>query len=471
MPKPYTSETFVKKLNDKYGDKYINEYNKNNLIYTKSNNKINIECDKGHLFSMRPNDLLSGHGCKECAKIKSSIRQSSNTEDFIIKAKQKHGILYDYSKVVYLHSETKVIIICKIHGEFHQTPHKHLCGSGCKACGIILVHNLQRKPQQDFIRQTEQIHGELYDYSKVVYVNNKTDVIIICKIHGDFCQTAKNHINGSGCPVCANENNSIIRTKTTEDFIIEAKQKHGILYDYSKVVYVNCESPICIICKIHGEFYQTPSAHLNNGGCNKCGILITTQKNTKQQDIYIKEIKQIHGELYDYSKVVYVNCESPICIICKIHGEFYQTPNMHKNDKNGCPLCVNKTEGKLYKSITQSYPSTISQFKQEWCKKKRYLPFDFCIPELKIIIELDGLQHFKQVSNWSSPEEQFENDIYKQKCANANGYSVIRLLQEDVFNDTYNWNKEICETIENIKNNNDPKNVYLCKKNEYNNYN
>ena len=145
MPKPYTTETFVKKLNDKYGDKYTNEYNTNNLIYKKSNEKINIECDKGHLFSMRPNDLLSGHGCKECAKLESSVRQSSNKEDFIIKAEEKHGKLYGYSDVDYVNCETKVIIICKIHGQFQQTPHKHLCGSGCNDCGIILVHNLQKK--------------------------------------------------------------------------------------------------------------------------------------------------------------------------------------------------------------------------------------------------------------------------------------------------------------------------------------
>jgi very-short-patch-repair endonuclease len=471
MPKPDTTETFVKKLNDKYGNKYKNEYNTNNLIYTKSNKKLNIECDKGHLFSMRPNDLLSGHGCKECAKLESSIRQSSNREDFIIKAKQKHGELYVYSKVDYVGCDTNVIIICKIHGDFPQTPHKHLCGSGCNKCGIILVHNLQRKSQDDFITQSEQKHGKIYGYSKVEYVNNKTDVIIICKIHDDFCQNPTNHLNGSGCPLCAIENNSIVRTKTTEDFIIEAKQKHGELYGYSKVVYVNCETPVCIICKIHDDFYQTPSAHLNNGGCNKCGILRTTQKNTKQQDIYIEDVKQVHGELYGYSKVVYVNCVTPICIICKIHGDFYQTPNMHKNDKNGCPFCVNKTEGKLYKMLQQSYPSTISQFKQEWCKKISYLPFDFCIQELKIIIELDGLQHFKQVSNWASPEEQFENDIYKQKCANENSYSVIRLLQEDVFNDSYDWHKELCEAIENIKNNNNTKNIYLCKNNEYTSYN
>jgi very-short-patch-repair endonuclease len=135
-----------------------------------------------------------------------------------------------------------------------------------------------------------------------------------------------------------------------------------------------------------------------------------------------------------------------------------------------CPHCINKTELKLHNQLLSIYPNIISQFKQEWCKKVNYLPFDFCIPEDKIIIELDGPQHFVQISNWSSPEQQFENDKFKEECANNNGYSIIRLLQEDVLNDTYDWIKELCDTIEELKNGDEVANVYLCKKDEYNHF-
>ena len=137
------------------------------------------------------------------------------------------------------------------------------------------------------------------------------------------------------------------------------------------------------------------------------------------------------------------------------------------NKGNWCPFCVNKTEAKLYEKIITIYPSLQTQFKQNWCMKKSYLPFDFCIPEYKIIIELDGPQHFQQVANWSSPEEQFKNDKYKEECANKNGYSIIRLLQEDVFYDTYDWVKELCDTIEKVKSSEGITNVYLCKNGEY----
>ena len=132
-----------------------------------------------------------------------------------------------------------------------------------------------------------------------------------------------------------------------------------------------------------------------------------------------------------------------------------------------CSCRKHKTEKKLYDILIIIYPTLITQFKQEWCKNKTYLPFDFCIPEYNIIIELDGPQHFQQVSNWSSPEEQFENDKYKEKCANDNEYSVIRILQEDVLNDTYDWLKDLCNTIEEIKNGDEVVNAYLCKNGEY----
>ena len=101
---------------------------------------------------------------------------------------------------------------------------------------------------------------------------------------------------------------------------------------------------------------------------------------------------------------------------------------------------------------------------------QKYLPFDFCIPELKIIIELDGAQHFIQVSNWASPEETYENDLFKEKCAKENGYSMVRIIQEDVFNDTYDWLSKILLSIEEIKISGNIENRYLCENNEYNKF-
>ena len=136
-----------------------------------------------------------------------------------------------------------------------------------------------------------------------------------------------------------------------------------------------------------------------------------------------------------------------------------------------CPYCVNKTEQKLYDKLITLYPTLQQQFKVDWCKNKTYLPFDFVIPENKIIIELDGRQHFEQVRNWDDPKKTQDNDKYKMKCANDNNYSVIRILQEDVFYDSYDWLYELNDNIKNITQNKKVENIYMCKDNEYDVFN
>ena len=111
-----------------------------------------------------------------------------------------------------------------------------------------------------------------------------------------------------------------------------------------------------------------------------------------------------------------------------------------------------------------------TQFKQEWCKNRTYLPFDFCLKDLKIIIELDGAQHFTQVSNWRTPEDQQERDLYKQNCALEQGYSIVRILQTDVYADIYDWRSELRTTITNLRGVDEVNVVYMCKNNEYDSF-
>ena len=205
--------------------------------------------------------------------------------------------------------------------------------------------------------------------------------------------------------------------------------------------------------------------HLKGNGCIECGGRAPLNLET-----IIERFRTTHGELYGYSKCEYVNYSTNMTIICEKHGEFQQSYDNHWRG-SGCPHCINKTETKLYEFLKTSYPNLVHQFKVEWCKKMRYLPYDFCIPDLKIIIELDRAQHFKQVQNWMSPEETLENDHYKERCATDNEYNVIRLLQEDVWNDRYDWKTKLTSTIEDVKNDNQSINViYICENDEYDNH-
>ena len=450
--KPTTNE-FINNAILVHGDKY--DYSK--VEYKKAIEKVIIICKEHGEFWQTPNSHLNGSGCPFCGKT-----YKSDNDDFIKKAIVIHGDKYDYSKVNYTKAREHVIIICKIHGEFEQTASCHVTGDGCRKCGFEKTSQQRNSNTIEFIQKAIITHGDKYDYSKVNYTKARKNVIIICKIHGEFEQTPNKHLRPSGCNNCAINNRADNCRSNTNEFIEKAIKIHGAKYDYSKVDYIGNQNEINIICKEHGVFLQIPSVHLRGNGCQKCGGNFRYDINE-----FIENAIKIHGDKYDYSKGNYTNTQTKIIIICKKHGEFEQTPNSHLR-LSGCPLCYNKTEGKLYEKLKIIHNTLLSQFTPYWIKPKR---FDFCIPELKVIIELDGLQHFEQVLNWSPPEEQFKNDIYKQKCANDNGYSVIRLLQEDVFNNNYDWNMELCEAIENIKNKDEPKNVYLCKNDEYNQYN
>jgi hypothetical protein len=189
------------------------------------------------------------------------LSQNNKTDIFISKAKKIHGEKYDYSKVEYINAKTKIIIICKIHGEFYQTPSNHLSNYNCQKCS-----NNFKLTTQSFIEKAKLIHKNIYDYSKVEYINTDTPVIISCNKHGDFKQIPDFHVNRkSGCPKCSNNVKFCLL-----EFIDKANQIHNNKYDYSMVEYSNNRKHIIIICKAHGEFTQMPFVHLLRHGCPSC---------------------------------------------------------------------------------------------------------------------------------------------------------------------------------------------------------
>lgn len=130
----------------------------------------------------------------------------------------------------------------------------------------------ERLTTEEFIRKAKAVHGDRYDYSKTVYVNQKTNVVITCLVHGDFTQCPTNHYNGAGCPMCSKN-----KRMTTDDFILRAKAIHGEKYDYSKVNYINNRTKVTIICPNHGEFQQAPDKHLHGSECPACAKIKAKQ--------------------------------------------------------------------------------------------------------------------------------------------------------------------------------------------------
>ena len=129
---------------------------------------------------------------------------TSSAQTFLEKAKTVHGITYDYTKMEYLGSLSKIKIICSQHGEFWQKPAYHLRGKGCQKCGNLK----STRPDgteglvKIFLEKVKKIHGDRYDYSKMQYNNCRSEIRITCHMHGDFLQKPTIHLKGSGCPDC-----------------------------------------------------------------------------------------------------------------------------------------------------------------------------------------------------------------------------------------------------------------------------
>ena len=354
--------------------------------------------------------------------------------EFIKKAKEVHGDKYDYSKTDSTFSKSKTIIKCPEHGEFEQTPYRHLRGQGCPKCGRIKANNKMRYNKNIFIEKARQVHGDKYDYSKVEYINSTTKVCIICPEHGEFWMYPPNHINQKqGCPKCSG------RLLDLEIFIEKGRKKHGDKYDYSKVDFNTNKDKVTIICPEHGEFEQSVNDHLNGCGCQICGKITQINKRRKPQNEVISDFIKVHGDKYDYSKVEYINNHIPITIICPEHGEFEQTPCNHLNG-NGCPKC-NQSHGEdIIKKYLEKHHINFTQQKTfDWLKYKRKQKLDFYLDDFNIGIEFQGIQHYKPVF-WKQYSQEMADmlfndvvnyDTNKQMLCNKHGVKIFYIKYND----------------------------------------
>ena len=283
---------------------------------------------------------------------------------------------------------------------------------------------MKRLTTEDFIKKAKQIYGDEYDYSKVNYVNCDTKVIVICKKHGEFETRPDHFYNGHGCPKCGTKQGADKLRCTKEEFIKKAKEIHGDKYDYSKVEYKTAREKVCIICLEHGEFWQTPDAHLRGNGCPKCSIHRSYRYTTEE---FIEKARQIHGDKYDYSKVEYFNRLTPVCIICPEHGEFWQKPREHF-DGDGCHSC---NESKLEKEIKLLLEENKIKFeiqkRFDWLRDKKPMPLDFYLPEYNVAIECQGEQHFKNREFFNNYpfEKRIEMDLLKNRLCLENGVKLL----------------------------------------------
>ena len=272
-----------------------------------------------------------------------------------------------------------------------------------------------------------------------------------CECGHEFESNIKNiNLLNRWCPYCANKKlcgkdknckkcfdkcfASIERSKNWSDKNFE--EPFEILKYSHKKYWFNCEC---------GHEFITTLYHItkDNCWCPYCSNRILCNETVKCNSCYNKSFASIERSKNWSNK----NKKKPIEVFkstaekfwfdCDKCGNNFESKLCHITDGSWCPNCRYKTEDIVYDKLKKKYPLLQKQYKVDWCKDKKHLPFDLVIEERKIILEIDGDQHWKQVAKWKTPEHNRARDIYKMKCANENGFSIIRILQEDVFTPFY----------------------------------
>ena len=403
------------------------DYNYDNLPTTfLATDKIPITCSKHGLFYQLAHAHLSGNSCYKCSNEKRGVASRLSTATFVIRSISKFGNKFEYAKTNYTGKDINLIITCLEHGDFTVLPRVHLASQqGCSKCTHALRASIK---SQQFIEQAVIIHGNKYDYSNVNYVNPITDVEIHCPIHGPFWQNLYSHVKRMcNCPKCALDGNKLSQV----DFIAKSKIVHNYKYNYSKVVYDTNTSMVTIVCKKHGDFIQRAASHLEGSGCKEC--FIEEYKSTTDQ--FIKRAILIHGNKYDYSKVIYTRNKIPVEILCTTHGAFWQRPNNHLS-RNGCRLCLESKGELLIESILKKY--NLKHIREYRVMPYRYR-YDFYLPELNIFIEFNGFQHYSPVDFFGG-EEGFrktkERDVNKKQIVKTNNGKLIIITYLHLNEDT-----------------------------------
>jgi len=286
----------------------------------------------------------------------------------------------------------------------------------------------KKKTIEEFIAQANIIHNNIYNYTKSKYISVSSKIEIICNIHGSFWQTPRDHLySAARCPYCFGT-----PKKSIEEFIAKANIIHNNKYNYSKAIYLSNKNNIEIICNIHGSFLQNTKHHLNGSGCKKCAGLFL------DLECFINKANLVHNHKYEYTNVIYFNSTTKIEIICKNHGSWFQTPNVHLTG-HGCPKCshlVSKQETEWLDSLNISLENRNIHLPK--LGRKRVDGYD---PKTNTVYEFYGnywhgnpiLYNHNDFNHKSKKTfgELYLKTINREMCIKNAGYNIIHIWELD----------------------------------------
>ena len=334
----YKVMNFIEKSKKIHGDRY--DYSL--VEYVNNSTKVKIICHTHGVFEQIPAKHTRGSNCPSCViNMRKEKNNNYYSKHFIEISKNIHNNKYDYSLVEYLNNNTKVKIICPIHGVFEQLPSNHSKGANCPSCVSDSRKKRMKKDNDYFLQKAVEIHGLVYDYSKVDYINNRNKVTILCSKHGSFEQEPRYHLTGSKCPKCVNEEKSKSMIKSFDDFEKLANEVHNNKFSYKKTDYISMRVDTNIICPIHEEFKQTPHNHVNGYGCFKC-----SKNGTSKKEKEVLEFLSNYVECDNTNREVLNNKELDVYIPSKRvaiefnglywHNSKFKDSNYHLDKLNDC---------------------------------------------------------------------------------------------------------------------------------------
>jgi len=415
-----------------------------------------------------------------------------------------HGDLYGFDKLVYKSYKDKVTLKCSLHGYFDIKVNNLISNKrGCQKCGVMKGHKSCLSNIDNFIEKSNKIHSNKYDYSKSIYINWKTPLVIVCNNHGEFIKTPNAHLNGQGCIGCKSlKRFKLIKEKKDpainikrhlDNFISQSNRLHMNKYDYSFVEYKKSNLKVKILCNKHGFFEQTPHHHKNGNGCQRCSYENSIGRVKMNTSEFISMSKNRHGDYYNYSLSKYDGFRKKVKIICRKHGEFFQNARYHING-GGCPsckcggngkggpgskgnngytsneeattpatsethlrgsrctLCKTKSRGevKIKNFLLENNIDFIREKTFDGCTNNKKLRFDFYLPEFNTLIEYDGKQHFKSIPYFGG-EKTYVNskksDTIKNEYCITNSIELIRIPYTQLKNIAEILKKRIAENV------------------------
>ena len=366
-------------------------------------------------------------------------------DEFIKRSMLKHRGKYTYDKVVYLTTRHKVIITCPEHGDFETLADNHLRTSGCPKCGTISGARHTTVSYEEFMSKLDQNTRDNFIFTESDFRNSRQPIGVFCKKHNiKFYQSPYDIYKGrSKCKSCISEKLSKSVRSSTEDFITAARQIYNNRFCYDKTIYTVNTDEVVITCREHGDFRITPKVFIQGMYCKKCMKLDLYKT---KSDSFLEKFKTTWP---DYTvKSVYNGSYNPLVISCKVHGDFYATPEQCRTLVDICDRCRVARGSQQELKIT----NLLDEHNIVYIKHKKiktvnsFFEVDIFIPSYNIAIEVNGLYWHRDREDGKYSRDYHLN---KTRYCNEQGIKLLHFYDTEIDN-RFNVVKSILENKLNL---------------------